>query len=132
MPEKVRVDKWLWTVRIFKSRTKATECCKKGNVKIDEKSLKPSYLVTVGETLHVRKNGYELVFKVNALLKSRVSATLAEPCYEDLTPADEINKYKSWYIGKFGVERREKGAGRPTKRERREIDEYKDDMYNVD
>lgn len=132
MPEKVRIDKWLWTVRIFKSRTKATDSCKKGHVRIEEKSLKPSYLVRVGEVVNVRKNGYDLTFKVNELLKSRVSATLAEPCYDDLTPQDEINKYKSWYVGKFGVEKRERGSGRPTKRERREIDDYKEDMYNID
>ncbi len=132
MPEKIRVDKWLWTVRIFKSRTKATETCKKGGVKILDKVLKPSYLITKGETISVRKNGYELTFKVVDLLKTRVSATLAEPCYEDLTSEEELNKYKTWYVGKFGAEKRERGSGRPTKRERREIDDFKEDMYNVD
>ena len=62
------------------------------------------------------------------LIDKRVSATLAQPCYENLTPEDEMNKYKSWYVGKGAAERREKGAGRPTKRDRREIDEFKDDL----
>ena len=59
------------------------------------------------------------------LLDKRVSATLAQPCYEDLTPAEELNKYKDWFIGKAKPESREKGAGRPTKKDRRTIDRYK-------
>lgn len=132
MLEKVRIDKWLWSVRIFKSRTMATDACKKGHVRIGEKALKPAFLITVGQSIAVKKNGYNLDFKVVALLNKRVSAELAQPCYEDLTPEEEMNKYKSWYIGKFGVEAREKGTGRPTKRERRDIDKFKIDRYNVD
>ncbi len=132
MPDKVRVDKWLWSVRIFKSRTMATEACKKGHVRIGEKTLKPATLIVGGELLDVKKNGYNLNFKVLALLNKRVSAELAQPCYDDLTPEDEVNKYKTWFVGKFGVEKRERGAGRPTKRERREIDNFKIDRYNVD
>ncbi len=126
MPKKVRIDKWLWSVRIFKTRTKATDACKSGKVKIDDKAVKPSLLITGGETLAVRKNGFNLSFKVVALIDRRVSATLAAPCYEDLTPEAELNKYRDWYIGKAAPERRDKGAGRPTKRERREIDSFKD------
>ena len=110
----------------------ATDACKKGHVKIGEKSLKPAFLITTGEHLLVKKNGYNLEFKVVALIGKRVSAELAQPCYEDLTPQEELNKYKDWYIGKFGVEAREKGSGRPTKRERREIDKFKVDRYNID
>ena len=125
MLKKVRVDKWLWSVRIFKSRSMATDACKSGKIKIEGISLKPSYLLQRDEILEVRKNGFNLVFKVVDLLDKRVSAALAQPCYEDLTPQDELNKYKSWYIGKGAPERREKGAGRPTKKERRELDEFK-------
>ena len=132
MLEKIRIDKWLWTVRIFKSRTMATDACKSGKVKINEVNIKPSYLVKRDEIVNVRKNGFDLTFKVVDLLKSRVSATLAQPCYEDLTPADELNKYKDWYIGKGGVEKREKGAGRPTKRERRDLDKHKEDDFDID
>jgi len=123
--QKVRVDKWLWSVRIFKSRTMATDACKSNKVKIGEKPLKASYMLTRGETLHVRKEGYDMVFKVVDLLAKRVSATLAEPCYENLTPPEEMQKYKDWYIGKAPSGTREKGAGRPTKRERRTIDKFK-------
>ncbi len=126
---KMRVDRWLWCVRIFKSRSLATKVCKAGKVKLGEKILKPSALVTVGDELFVHKNGYNLIFKVDGLLKSRVSATIAAENYTDLTPEEELNKYKSWFIGKGAAERREKGAGRPTKKERRTIDEFKADQW---
>ena len=129
MHKKVRVDKWLWSVRIFKSRSMATDACKSGKVKIEGKNLKPSYLVQREEILEVKKNGFNLVYKVIDLLEKRVSATLAEPCYENLTPEEELNKYNDWYIGKTSPERREKGAGRPTKKERRVLDDFKDDQY---
>lgn len=127
--EKMRIDRWLWAVRIFKSRTKATTACKKGNVKSGDNKLKPSSLITVGDKVELHKDGYNLIFLVNQLIPKRVSATLAEPCYDNLTPIEELNKFKDWFIGKSPAERREKGAGRPTKRERREIDQYKDEIY---
>jgi len=127
--DKVRIDKWLWAVRIFKSRTMANNAVKTGKVKVDEKTVKPSYQLGVDETLHVRKNGFDLTFLVKDIIKKRVSATLAAPCYDDLTPESEKNKYKDWYVGKAAAERRGKGEGRPTKRERREIDEYKEESY---
>lgn len=127
--EKVRVDKWLWSVRIFKSRTLATDACKKRRIKIDDVPVKPSYLIKVGDKLDVHKNGFDLKFEVVKLIRKRVSAALAQPCYIDHTPEDELNKFKSWFIGKASAERREKGAGRPTKRERRELDDYKSSEY---
>lgn len=126
MLKKVRIDKWLWSVRIFKSRTLATDACKSGKVKIEDTSVKPSYMLQRDEIVQVHKNGFHLQFKVVDLIQKRVSAPLAQVCYEDLTPEEELNKYNDWYIGKGGVERREKGAGRPTKKERRIIDKYKD------
>ena len=129
MLQKVRVDKWLWSVRIFKSRSKATDCCKSGKVKIDGKPVKPSYLLVRDEVLEVKKEGFDMTYKVIDLLDKRVSATLAEPCYENLTPQEEMDKYKDWYVGKRGVEQRAKGEGRPTKRERREIDQFKKDRF---
>ena len=125
MLQKVRVDKWLWSVRIFKSRTMATDACKSGKVKVNGTNVKPSYLLQREELVEVRKNGFDLKFKVVDLLEKRVSATLAQPCYEDLTPLEELNKYQDWYIGKGKPEIRDKGAGRPTKKERREIDQFK-------
>lgn len=123
--DKVRIDKWLWSVRILKSRTMATDACKSGKVKIKGVNVKPSYLLEREELVEVRKNGFDLQFKVVDLIQKRVSAPLAQQCYEDLTPAEELNKYQDWFVGKAGAEKREKGAGRPTKKERRTIDEFK-------
>jgi len=128
--KKVRVDKWLWSVRIFKSRTIASEACKSNKVKIGDQNLKPSFSLVGGELVKVRKNGFNMEFKVITLIDKRVSATLAAPCYENLTPESELKKYSDWYIGKSNSEMREKGAGRPTKRERREIDDWKDFDYD--
>lgn len=125
----VRIDKWLWSVRIFKSRTKATDACKSGKVVVDDRTVKASYKIEVGKTIFLHKNGFDLIFKVNELLKTRVSATLAEPCYENLTPQSELDKFKNWFVGKGASEKRERGAGRPTKKERREIDDFKFDQF---
>lgn len=124
--DKVRIDKWLWSVRIWKSRSQATDACKSGKVKIDGVTIKPSYQVAVGETVQVRKEGFDMVYKVLKLIEKRVGAPIAETCYENLTPADELNKFKDWFVGKAAAERRERGAGRPTKRERRDLDRFKD------
>ena len=126
MLKKVRIDKWLWSVRIFKSRSLATDACKSSKIKVGEQNVKPSYLIKRDEIVHVKKNGFNLTFKVIDLLEKRVSAVLAQPCYEDLTPPEEMNKYNDWFVGKGRPELREKGAGRPTKKDRREIDRFKD------
>ena len=86
-------------------------------------------MVTVDDLVQVKKNGFNLEFKVVKLISKRVSATLAQPCYEDLTPESEKNKYKDWFIGKAAAESRAKGEGRPTKKERRIIDEFKNDYF---
>lgn len=123
--DKVRIDKWLWSVRIFKSRTIATDACKEGKVKLNGAVAKSSQLIQVGDQLEVKKEGFNMQYKVLDLIEKRVGAPLAQACYEDLTPAEELNKYKDWFVGKAGAEYREKGAGRPTKKERREIDDFK-------
>lgn len=132
MAEKVRVDKWLWSVRIFKSRSLATKVCKDGKVTINDRRAKPSSSVEVGDRLKVSKIGYHFQFEVVKLISKRVGAPIAVECYIDHTPEDELRKYENWYIGKGRAEVREKGAGRPTKRERREIDAHKMEMYNFD
>ncbi len=122
----VRVDKWLWSIRLFKSRTIATDACKAGKVKIGETMLKPSHEIKTGDLLYVYKEGFKLEIKVKDILEKRVSATLAKNYYDNQTPEEELNKYKSWFVGKAAAEVRERGAGRPTKKERREIDDHKD------
>ena len=69
------------------------------------------------------------MFKINALLPRRVSAVLAAPCYDNLTSEEELNKYRDWFVGKAPPERREPGQGRPTKRERRDLDHFKDEIF---
>jgi ribosome-associated heat shock protein Hsp15 len=128
---KTRIDKWLWAVRLFKSRSMATDACKAGKIRLGESIVKPSYLVSRNEIIEVRKNGFNLSFKVVDIIEKRVSAVLAAPCFLDLTSEEEMSKYKEWFVGKNGAEFRERGDGRPTKKERREIDDFKD-MYLED
>jgi len=122
---KMRVDKWLWCVRIFKSRSIATDACKNNKVSIASKPVKPSQLVSIGDQLTVKKDGFNLVYQIKGLLKSRAGAPIAQQCYVNLTPAEELAKFDEWYIGKAKSEFRERGLGRPTKKERRQIDSLK-------
>ena len=124
--DKLRVDKWLWSVRIFKSRSISTEACKSGKVMLDEKNLKPSHLIQVGNILTVKKDGFSLQFKVIKLIEKRVSAVIADTCKENITPESELLKYKDWFIGKARPEWRDKGEGRPTKKERRTLEHFKE------
>ncbi|MCR9286473.1 MAG: S4 domain-containing protein [Bacteroidetes bacterium] len=129
MLKKVRIDKWLWSVRIFKSRTMATDACKSSKVRINDVSVKPSFLVEREALVKVNKGGFNLEFKVIDLIEKRVGAPIAITCYENLTPEEELNKYNDWFIGKGRPEMRERGSGRPTKKERRNIDGFKNDRY---
>ena len=126
--DKVRIDKWLWAVRIFKSHTLATDVVKKGRVKLNGEGVKPSTNVAVGDRLTVLKEGFNLDLEVVKLRNKRVGAPLAVTCYVNRTSEEEMNKYKDWFVGKSKGEHREKGLGRPTKRERREIEGFKEDM----
>lgn len=127
MSNKVRIDKWLWSVRIFRSRTVATEACKAGKVKAGPAIVKPSHLVAEGDVVTVRKEGFNFQFRVLQTIEKRVGAPIAVTCYLDLTPPEERSKYQSWFLnGTTSAEKREKGAGRPTKKERRELEGFKD------
>jgi ribosome-associated heat shock protein Hsp15 len=130
---KVRIDKWLWSIRIFKSRTLSTDACKTGKVKLGENNAKPSTLIAIGDTVSVKKDGFIFQFEVIQLLEKRVGAPIAITCYKDVTTEEERNKYNAWFLNATpSAEKREKGAGRPTKKERREIEEYKDVRYDWD
>lgn len=108
----------------------STDACKSGKVKIEGANVKASYLVERNEIIEVKKNGFNLKFKVIDLIEKRVGAPIAQKCYEDLTSEEELNKYNDWFVGKGRAEIREKGAGRPTKKQRREIDSFKDDWLD--
>ena len=128
MSDKVRIDKYLWSIRIYKSRSIATEAIRDGKVKLNGTTVKSSATVAIGDVIDVLKEGFRMKYKAVQLIEKRVSPVLAKACYEDLTSPDELNKYKTWFIGKAAPERRERGAGRPTKKERREIEDFKDDV----
>lgn len=130
MAEKVRIDKWLWSVRIFKSRTLAADTIKSGKVKINATQVKSSHLVQRGDEVTVKKGGFNFVFKVIQLIEKRVGAPIAVTCYKDITPEDELKKYEDWFSGKYTSEMRERGTGRPTKKDRREIDGFKDFYFD--
>ncbi len=125
MAKKVRVDKWLWSIRVFKTRTKATDACKKGHISLGDSTIKASYLLVEGDIVTAKKEGFNRVYKVINPIGKRVGAKLAVECYEELTSAEELQKYESWYLAGKGNEYRSKGVGRPTKKERREIDSFK-------
>lgn len=120
----MRVDKYLWCIRYFKTRSIATQACKKGTVKIDNTSVKPSRDVYPGDNVTVRKNQITYSLQVLDLPKSRLGAKLVDMYRKDTTPKeafehlDLVNYSKTYY--------RKKGVGRPTKKDRRDIDDYID------
>ena len=125
--EKLRIDKYLWAIRIFKTRSLATEACKAGRVKLNGQNIKPSYVVKVGETYSIQKGIERKVIKVTGLLERRSDAKTAVQFYEDHTPVEETYAFKSTF--QVPILKRDRGAGRPTKRDRREIDELKSDWW---
>jgi ribosome-associated heat shock protein Hsp15 len=118
--EHLRIDKWLWAVRIFKTRTIAAEECAKGRIIVNGNPVKPSHIVKIGETILVRKPPVIHTFKVIGLLKNRGSAQVAKNFVEDLTSDDELAKRE---IARMNINfQRDQGTGRPTKKDRRKID----------
>jgi len=119
----LRIDKFLWAVRIYKTRSLATEACNGNKVKFGGNSTKPSRQVKIGEEFTVTLGFINRTYKVLALLEKRVSAKIVSQYIEDLTPQEEIDKLK---MEKFtSYVQRYKGTGRPTKKERRLIDKAK-------
>ena len=116
-----RLDKYLWAIRAFKTRTDATDACKGGKVKIGGVNAKPSKEVKPGEILQVRKGTVTYTYKVLQPLERRVGAKLVPEFAENLTPASELEKLRT-PVETFFVTR-DRGAGRPTKKDRREIEE---------
>lgn len=122
--QKIRVDKWLWAVRIFKTRTLAKNTIDAGKVKIGDEKIKASYMLSVDEILKVKVGYYIKTIKVVKLIEKRVGAPIAHECYEDLTPEqDKPEMMKSAFY--MPTAYREKGTGRPTKKERRDIDDFR-------
>lgn len=125
MTNSVRIDKYLWAVRLFKTRSLAAEACSKGKISINGLQAKPSRDVKPGDVIHVVKNPVTYHYKVADVTEKRLGAKLVPDFLDDITPKEnlevlEMQKYMQWST-------RERGAGRPTKRERREIDRLLDD-----
>jgi ribosome-associated heat shock protein Hsp15 len=124
-----RIDKWLWAVRIFKTRTMAANACKKGKVRVNGINVKPSHSVRIGEIIEVEQPPITRTYRVTGLIEKRVSASLAVDYVEETTPPQEIKRLRMMRgMTSTIVGVRDKGAGRPTKRERRAIDKLKKEM----
>jgi ribosome-associated heat shock protein Hsp15 len=119
---KNRFDKWLWAVRIYKTRSMAAAACRKGQVIIDNLPVKPSRSVSLDEIISVKKPPVIFTYRIKKIPPKRLSAKLAKECFEDLTPQEEYDKLKVKELPGFGY--RKRGDGRPTKKERRIIDKY--------
>lgn len=121
--EEVRIDKWLWAVRIYKTRSLATEACKNGRVKVGGQPVKASRIPRVGDIIEIHLNPLCKTVKVTALLHNRIGAKLVPDYLEDLTPPEEYERVE--LIREFNTEYRPRGTGRPTKSDRRQIDQLK-------
>lgn len=118
----MRIDKYLWAVRLYKTRSKASEACKKGRVLIDEATVKPSREIKITDEFTVKKTPVNYSYKIKGIPKSRVGAKLVPDYLIDNTPEEELAKLDNMQTGLQSI--RKKGEGRPTKKDRRIIDEY--------
>lgn len=126
MADSIRIDKWLWTVRLYKTRSLATESCAKGHVFIGYLPVKPSRMVKAGEIIRIKKTPIYRSYKVLGIIASRVGAKDVPKYMEEVTPQSEIDllemqKDMQWIS-------RDRGAGRPTKKERRDLDDFFEDQ----
>ncbi|MEE0908293.1 MAG: RNA-binding S4 domain-containing protein [Muribaculaceae bacterium] len=141
MKEEVRIDKWLWATRIFKTRTIASDACKKGRVTIKGQNVKPSHGIRVGQVVEVRKPPVTYSFEVLGLIENRVGAKLVPNYLKNVTSRDQLELLEMVKIS--GFVNRQKGLGRPTKKEGRELaqftetaffgfDDFDDDFFDED
>lgn len=127
MAEKLRIDKYLWAIRAFKTRTLAADACKAGRVKLNGNNIKPSHEIKLGEEYSLSKGIERKVIRVTGFLENRVDAKTAVNFYEDITPVEQTQAFRSMFHAPVLI--RDRGAGRPTKKDRREIDDLKDDFF---
>ena len=122
-----RVDKWLWCMRVFKTRTIATDACKKGRVTMNGSALKPARLIKIGDIIDVKKSPITFTFKVLAIPNGRLGAKLVPEYLENLTPQSQYDLLEMTRIS--GFVDRSKGLGRPTKKEGRELSKFRNESY---
>ncbi len=118
----IRIDKYLWAIRLFKTRSIAATAVKSGQVLINDEPIKPAHEIRLGDVIKVKRNPIWRSYRVKEFLKNRVGAKLVEQYIEECTPAKEIEKLELMKLMP-GFDR-QKGTGRPTKKERRNLDEY--------
>jgi ribosome-associated heat shock protein Hsp15 len=123
MAKSVRIDKYLWAVRVYKTRTLATEACKKGRVSMDDAPAKASRMVSAGDVIQVKKMPVVYSYRIKDPIEKRVGAKIVEDYVENITPEAELQKLE--LQDDFFV-KRDRGAGRPTKKERRLLDDIQD------
>ena len=121
--EKLRLDKYLWSIRLFKTRSLASEACEKGKVKMNGTAVKPSRQVHVDEEYEVKTEAKKWVIKVTGLLAARQQYSEAVKYYIDITPAEEIEK-NEYLASSFHTGKRLSKVGRPTKKQKRDLDDF--------
>lgn len=124
--DKLRIDKYLWSIRLFKTRTQAAAACDTGKVKLNGTTIKASKNVTIGDEYEVKTEAKKWVVKVTGLLHNRVAYSEAIKYYIDLTPQEEIERMY-FQAASFHTGKRKSKIGRPTKKQRRELDEFFDE-----
>ncbi|MBN2175407.1 MAG: RNA-binding S4 domain-containing protein [Bacteroidales bacterium] len=127
MSEGIRIDKWLWAVRVFKTRSQATEACKSNKISINGQPVKPSREIKLNEKIEIHLGPFIKTVQVKELLTNRVAAKLVENFMTDLTPQEEYDKLK--IMKEVNFEYRERGLGRPTKKERRLLEKLKKSKF---
>ena len=127
MSEQARIDKWLWAVRIYKTRSIAAEACKKGHISIGERTAKPAHNVHVGDVINVKKAPITYSFRVLKCAENRVGAKLVPELMENITSQEQYEILEMSRIS--GFTGRQRGTGRPTKKERRDLDQFVEDSY---
>lgn len=128
--EEVRIDKYLWAIRVFKTRSKATDACKGGKVRVNGADIKPSKTVRTGDVIVVRKGAVSYTYRVIECLEKRQGAQLVPKFAENLTPQEELDKLRA-PVETFFL-KRDRGAGRPTKKDRRQMENLWESMdYNM-
>ena len=128
MADSTRIDKFLWSIRVFKTRADATEACKGGKVTVNGQDAKPSKEVKGGDVISVRKGAIHYTYKVLLPIEKRQGAKEVEKYAQNLTPESEMKKMNA-PVETFFV-KRDRGAGRPTKKERREMDGLYDSLWD--
>jgi ribosome-associated heat shock protein Hsp15 len=124
--EDVRIDKYLWSIRVFKTRSEATDACKGGKIRVNGADIKPSKAVKVGDVIVARKGAVAYTYKVLELIDKRQGAKLVPRYAENQTPEEELAKLRA-PVETFFL-KRDRGAGRPTKKDRRQMDSLWDEL----